>query len=126
MTNKNKQNSENNLDIEKPIELLEVQLKGLRKQQKEQCKKISISCLAEKVCLAEHLMAEQGFHIKSLYVSLEIYQLCQSICQRVSTMIAPPPFRYFPPIKFLDYKLYCNEQLKSNEIDIAIKLQDRV
>lgn len=106
------------ISIDEQIELLEKQLSGLKKQSKINKEKSCIELLDEQIIKAHKL----GIKIKTIYVSVELYRLCQSWFEQVLSCIEPPIPFYFPPIKYKGYELRVDSSLNEREINITVRL----
>lgn len=103
------------ITIDEQIKLLEEQLKGLRKQKESFVEKYYIDKLNAKIIEAKRY----NYKVRAIYVSTEIYQVCENFLQSVSRCMMPIPLHY-PPIKYQGYTIYANINLKTDEIHIAI------
>ncbi len=103
------------ITIDEQIKLLEEQLAGLKKQKKIFGEKCCIDKLNEKIIEAKKC----GFKVQAIYVSTEIYHVCENFFQSISRCMMPV-YLYYPSLKYQGYTIYANIDLKPDEIHIAI------
>lgn len=108
------------ISIDKQIELLEEQLSGLKKQRRMNIEKNCVELLEEQIARAQTL----GIKIKAIYVSTELYHLCQSFFSQLMDSITPPLPFYYPPIKYKGYELRVDTTLQKDEINVVVRLKD--